>query len=287
MSNNQLEIRVELNDPYTFVSTLGLEITIVSSSEIVFYNQFHEFFTFSGVAGAIIDIPVLPPGSYRFDCRNGYSVLDPDFPISNSGGGGVIGTTTFKVNSSPESSASADFVLTSSPFTYGLQSTVIFDVACLHGSSLIKMKDGFKRIDRINVDDEVLSFSPCGKEDYAKVKGISHCWLSFQGVDHDAIIFEKDSLGINEPSEQLIIDPGHPMCTRTEYLEKGSEALRPAGTFWEEFKGDKIYTKKWTDVFVESRRYDLILEEPFNTYVANGIIVKAKHYKDHRYKQFV
>jgi hypothetical protein len=78
--------------------------------------------------------------------------------------------------------------------------------------------------------------------------------------------------------------------TQKEYLEKGEEELRPAGTYWEELKSDKIYTKKWTDIFIQtepSRRYDLFLEEPFNTYIANGIVLKTRGYKDHRYKQFV
>ena len=107
------------------------------------------------------------------------------------------------------------------------------------------------------------------------------------GVDHDAIIFEAGSLGDNE---QLIIDPGHPMCTREEYLENGYDELRPAGTYWEEMKGEKIYTKKWTDTFVQNEpsvRYDLILEEPYNVYIASGLVVRSKGYKDHRYKQFV
>lgn len=110
------------------------------------------------------------------------------------------------------------------------------------------------------------------------------------GTTHDAIIFEPNSLGENEPSERLIIDPGHPICIKKEYEEKGYSALRPAGTFWEELKGEKVYTKKWDDVFVQSEksvRYDLVLEEPFNTYVANDIIVRSAGYKDHRYKQFV
>ena len=150
------------------------------------------------------------------------------------------------------------------------------------------MREGTKRLDQIKQGDEVLSGN--NFDQYTKVKGIAKCWLSFMGVDHDAIIFEPNSLGENEPNQRLIIDPGHPMCTRTEYLEKGYEALRPAGTFWDEFKGEKIYTKKWTDIFVQeepSVRYDLILEEPFNTYLANGMVVRAKGYKDHRYQQFV
>ena len=161
-------------------------------------------------------------------------------------------------------------------------------IACLHGSSLIQMKEGTKRLDQVKEGDEVLS-GP-NLDEYTQVKGVAQCWLSFMGVDHDAIIFEPNSLGENEPTKQLIIDPGHPMCTKQEYLENGYDALRPAGTYWDELKGEKVYTKKWTDVFVQeepSVRYDLILEEPFNTYVANGIVVRSKGYKDHRYQQFV
>ena len=171
--------------------------------------------------------------------------------------------------------------------------TVTTLIACLHGSSLINTKDGLKRIDRIKSNDEVLT----ADNQYAKVINVAHCWLTFSGVNHDAIIFEPGSLGDNEPSQRLIIDPGHPMCTRKEYLEKGEQALRPAGTYWEELKGDglesgrvQILTKKWTDTFVQeepSRRYDLILEEPFNTYIANGIVVRSKGYRSHSYKEFI
>jgi len=161
---------------------------------------------------------------------------------------------------------------------------------CLHGSSLIQMKEGSKRLDQIQINDEVLTHDLHGGRAYAKVKGMAQCWLTNMGVDHDAIVFEPGSLSENEPTQRLIIDPGHPMCTKKEYLEKGYDALRPAGTYWEELKSDKVYTKKWTDIFIQAEpsvRYDLILEEPYNTYVANGIVVRSKGNKDHRYKEFV
>ena len=163
-------------------------------------------------------------------------------------------------------------------------------VACLHGSSLIQMRNGTKRLDQIKDGDEVVACVSDQEYMYAKVKGVAKCWLSFLGVDHDAVIFEPHSLGLNQPSQRLIIDPGHPMCTQNEFLEKGTEALRPAGTYWEESNGHQIHTKKWTDIFVQeepSVRYDLILEKPFNTYIANGMVVRSKGYKDHRYKEFV
>jgi hypothetical protein len=164
---------------------------------------------------------------------------------------------------------------------------------CLHGSSLIQTKDGLKRIDEIKPGDIVISGD--NLDQYVKVKDIFNCWLTLKhidpenGQDHDAIVFEPGSLGDNQPSQRLIIDPGHPMCTQKEYIEKGYEALKPAGDFWEELKSDKIYTKKWTDYLIQeepSRRYDLILEEPYNTYVANGIVIKS-NYKHNVYKEFV
>lgn len=200
---------------------------------------------------------------------------------------GSIGTLTVTVNNStPPSSGSGNIIFSAESGT--VTGLAEFFVNCLHGSSMIETRNGSKRLDQIQSGDEVLSGN--NLDEYAQVKSIAHCWLSFMGVDHDAIIFEADSLGENEPSQRLIIDPGHPMCSKEEYLEKGYEALRPAGSYWEELKGDKVYTKKWTDTYVQdepSRRYDLILEEPYNTYVANGMVVRAKGYKDHRYKRFV
>lgn len=163
---------------------------------------------------------------------------------------------------------------------------LLIAVACLHGSNLVQMKDGTKRIDEIKKGDQVLT----GSNKYAEVKELVFCWLTHMGFDHDAVIFEKDSIGNDEPSQRLIIDPGHPMCTKREFLENGYEALRPAGSYWEENFNGQIYIKKWTDIFVQkepSVRYDLILEEPHNTYIANEMVVRAKGYKNNTYKEFV
>lgn len=160
--------------------------------------------------------------------------------------------------------------------------SVTIAINCLHGSSLIQMKEGSKRIDQICSGDNL--------DEYTRVKYVAQCWITTPGPDHDAIIFEPHSLSENEPSQRLIIDPGHPICTRKDYLEKGLEALRPAGTYWEELRGDKVYTKKWSEAFVQTEpsvRFDLILEEPYNTYVANGVVVKSAGYKSHSYKQLV
>ena len=55
------------------------------------------------------------------------------------------------------------------------------------------MRNGSKRLDQIKAGDEVLSGA--NLDQYAEVKDVAHCWLSFMGVDHDAIIFEAGSLG--------------------------------------------------------------------------------------------
>jgi hypothetical protein len=205
----------------------------------------------------------------------------------------LFGTANFSINTVPTASTGTGTLINSPASTNITSQPRTILTACIHGSSLIKMKDGLKRIDQIEAGDEILS----GKnlDQYTKVLNVANCWLTLKyiepnGPDCDAIIFEPGSLGENEPAHRLIIDAGHPMCTKQEYLEKGYQALRPAGSYWEELKGDTIYTKQWTDEFVQedvSRRYDLVLEEPFNTYIANGVVVRAAGYQSHRYKQFV
>jgi hypothetical protein len=216
---------------------------------------------------------------------------NPSYPFNNTTIGSTAGFISITLNDIPSSS------FTNLPLTIiqngNAQIIISFTASCLHGSSLVQLKDELKRIDQIKPGDKVLSGE--NLDEYIPVQDIHHCWLSLKGVepngqDHDAIIFEPGSLGENEPAQRLIIDPGHPMCAKKEYLEKGYEALRPAGSYWEKLKGDNVYTKKWTDEMIQedrSRRYDLVLEEPFNVYVANGIVVRAKGYKDHRYKHFI
>jgi len=229
-------------------------------------------------ASSTVGLVLAPGGPYVLDVTvPPLAFLDPNSPNLASF------SLTFG-DTPPTTTPSQNFGFDINDNFFGTVSTLI---ACLHGSSLINTKDGLKRIDIIKSNDEVLTID----NQYAKVLNVAHCWLTFSGVNHDAIIFEQGSLGDNEPSQRLIIDPGHPMCTKQEYLEKGEQALRPAGTYWEELKGDgKILTKKWTDTFVQnepSRRYDLVLEEPFNTYIANGIVVRSKGYRSHSYKELI
>jgi hypothetical protein len=224
----------------------------------------------------------VPPGPRTFIL----SMISGGVLTTTPADGQVVGTFTLTFNDAANTTTSGSLIYNADSNTIsGATPQVV--LACLHGSSLIETKEGVKRLDQIKNDDQVLTADNV----YAKVESVAQCWLTFMGSDHDAIIFEKGSLGPDEPSQELIIDPGHPMCTLNEYLEKGYQALRPAGTYWEELKGEgQIYTKKWTDVFVQkelSVRYDLILEEPHNTYIANGIIVRSKGYKDHRYKDLV
>ena len=292
MANNQVTVTVDLSAGYTFnVTNPGITFNLDGAPRAsTFVRQVDQSIAIASVPIASVPIaPPITPGIHSFSII--IPVANVTGPAPPPGGSLIIGTVTYSVNSLPVRTGSnqIDYFEFFGSFSITSSDVNIF-VACLHGSSMIQIKDGTKRLDQIKEGDEVLSHSYSGQQEYTQVKGIAQCWLSFMGVDHDAIIFEPNSLGTNEPDQQLIIDPGHPMCTQNEFLEKGPDALRPAATYWEEFKGDKVYTKKWTDVFVEdepSVRYDLILEEPFNTYVTNGIVVRSKGYKDHRYKEFV
>lgn len=107
-----------------------------------------------------------------------------------------------------------------------LTGTVILSIHCLHGSSLISTKDGLKRIDKLIPGDEV--FSGINLDEHVKIKEIVQCWITIPEPEHDAIIFEPNSLDDNEPLQRLIIDPGHPICVRKKFIEKGFAALKTA-----------------------------------------------------------
>ena len=280
-------VTIVMRNPYFFTVAAfnTAEVTIYNSLlQIVFIDSTVLFTgSFTTKTSEVLSA-IIPPGSYtiRVTLPNGVTSNAPattqiaDFTATFLPGGEV----------SSDGIIAANEILgrPSSGIPGGVDASIT--ILCLHGSSMIQMKEGTKRLDQIKIGDEVLSHNL----KYAKVKDIAQCWLSFMGIDHDAIVFEPNSLGENEPSEKLIIDPGHPICTKKEYFEKGIEALRPAGSYWEELKSEKIYIKKWTDIFVQdepSVRYDLILEEPYHMYIANNIIVRSKGYKDHRYKDSV
>lgn len=285
---NSVTINITLTLPGVTFSVLSFPANFIKTSATAFNLPVTFTVLTATTATVTVATPLIPPGTQFFNLRIPENTSSTA-PIQGATDGDTVGSYTMTFNDSPQTTSGA-FALNAT--FNGLPSdqtsgTSIVTINCIHGSSLISMRDGLKRVDQIHIGDEVVSGT--NLDEYAQVKGIAHCWLSFLGFDHDAIIFEKDSLGPNEPDRKLIIDPGHPMCTQKEYLDKGIGALRPAGTYWEELKGDKIYTKKWTDTFVQeepSRRYDLILEEPFNSYVANGMVIKTAGYKNHRYKEF-
>jgi hypothetical protein len=282
MTTNSANITVNLN--------LGLGINVANAPANFSYNDLvdNKAFNFVNLSGANsfsgntgILSPVVNNGSNTF----GLTITAGTIP--GVGDEAVVGNITVTFNTGIVATTELVFYV-NFPDPSILQAIFTVSNICLHGSSLVETKNGLKRIDQIDAGDEVLS-GP-NLDEYTPVREIGHCLLNYKTVDHDAIIFEPGSLGENEPTKRLIIDPGHPMCTRKEYLEKGYEALTPAGALWEELKSDKIYTKKWTDTLVQEDpaiRYDLYLDEPYNTYVANGVVVRARGYESHRYKRFV
>jgi hypothetical protein len=264
----QVTINISLSIGLAALGTVGLSIdggTPLTQSVLV------------GITGVSVTFDVdISPGSHTFT-------------VTLSGITVVIGTPTFQLQFNdvpPTTSPVIDMTVIDSVLT----GSVTLTLACIHGSSLIVTKNGLKRIDQLNINDEVLSGDHL--DEYAKIKAIAQCWIQHPGPSHDAIIFEPNSLANNEPSQRLIIDPGHPVSTQKEYLENGFESLRPAGSYLEDdnVNNTNIYVKKWTDPIIQEQpsvRFDLVLDEPYKIYVANGIVVRCAGYKGHYYKDLI
>jgi len=149
----------------------------------------------------------------------------------------------------------------------------LLHAACIHSSSKVLLSDGsYKLITNVTSGDQV--YSPDCKT--AIVKEVVPCWLKVPNNPfHKCVVFEKDSLAPNVPSELFIIDPGHPMSFATNYDNHG---LRSAKEY---VNGKTIYMSDYNDVkemFPEDmkhNRYDLVLNRG-DTYVANNVIVKSR-----------
>jgi hypothetical protein len=153
--------------------------------------------------------------------------------------------------------------------------TLFTPTACIHGSSKIFLANGTqKQISNLTPSDIVL----CPNNGQAKIKQIIPCWNHVPNhPSQDMIVFEKDSICLNTPSERFAIDPEHPMCTINEYLKDGNNALRSPKTFLNNriIYRDNIDLIHNRGVLETNIRYDLILENS-DVYIANNMVIKAK-----------
>ena len=188
-------------------------------------------------------------------------------------------------------------------------------MVCLHGASLVHMATGqlkLKRMDQVQIGDQVTCLDAHNTSHTATVKKIHQCWLqpNWKSTPHDTVVLEPDSLGPGEPSHRLIIDPGHPICRQQEYTQRGKDALKPSAMFVlqnvqetdmnnnNNNEHPKMFLTKWTDEKVQnienggpSVRYDLELEHPDTTFVANGLVIQSRKSfsdpgYDHRFWHF-
>jgi hypothetical protein len=161
------------------------------------------------------------------------------------------------------------------PTTFGdnliTNMTLFTPSACIHGSSKVHLANGTqKAISKLSLRDIVIC--PKGKE--AKIKQIVPCWNNLPGhLSQYMIVFEKDSICENTPSERFLIDPKHLMCTINEYLKDGNKALKCA----REWVNNKtIYNDRIENIELEDNiRYDLVLENA-DVYIANNIVIRAR-----------
>ena len=101
------------------------------------------------------------------------------------------------------------------------------------------------------------------------------CWLQPTDLVQSCccVLMEPGCLGDGLPTQTLAIDPGHPMCLRSEF-----PALRPAKTF-AATKGCSIVP--WTELDgilpAPHWRYDLVLDPlSCGAYIANGVAVMSR-----------
>lgn len=169
-------------------------------------------------------------------------------------------------------------------------STTVY-ISCLHGGSLISTRKGLKRLDQIKPGDFVMTGH---HDEYARVLSLVSCWITHPGPPHDAVVIESNALGPRRPTHRLIIDPGHKIST-TSVSGKSKRKIQwiPAGSLVGTRPGISI--GKWTDPIIQkdpSPRYDLVLEAPYESYVANGVMVASRKSPSnagyhHSYNQWV
>ena len=156
-------------------------------------------------------------------------------------------------------------------------SSFTISAVCLHENSKVITETGLKKIKDLTSDDKILS----GNNEFAKVLEIVPCWIQIPNQSvHTCVIFEPNALGDNQPSERLIIDPGHPMCTLEEYKNNNVDALRKALDFVDD-NNSLIRISNWSDPSIEyddiyRKRFDIILEHPHSTFIANNIVIKSR-----------
>lgn len=195
----------------------------------------------------------------------------------------VVAIATFHGSSDQSVPTTATATMDDSNANNAFTLSTSFDLpspVCLHGDSLITTPSGLVPISQLTSQDFILT----PDHQVAKIISVPICWVQMESSDrpHDAIIFEPDSLGSGLPTHKLIIDPGHPICL------PGQFDLKPSATYLDS-NNPHIYPVKWTDLpeiqaEIASgkspsqiyKRYDLVLESPHTTYLANGIVVRAR-----------
>ena len=214
--------------------------------------------------------------AFKFD-NNQFGSSDP---IVLPSSGGIFDPLTLTVNVPSTSSTKLGYNTgnTCSTCYDNIGAPLIVNGGCIHENSLIITSNGPKKIKDINAkEDKVLT----PDNSFIKVLNVVPCWIQPPGFPiHDCIVFEINALGDNEPSEKLIIDPGHYMCTIAEYKKNGLDALKKAGEFMDP-DNKLIYESTWADMNVntgqnEYCRYDIVLEEPHKVYMANNIVIKSR-----------
>lgn len=159
----------------------------------------------------------------------------------------------------------------------------LFTLACIHGDSEVTYvtaegKEVPRAIATIREGDYILN----GVGAPAKVTRVVKCWDKHPKWEyaHRCVVFPPDSLDKGIPTQKFIVDSGHPIATLSSFANDGLASMMPAGSFVNDDGKGSAYRSDWKKVANSeadtSTRYDLIIEGPSATYMANGLVVKAR-----------
>lgn len=163
------------------------------------------------------------------------------------------------------------------------RASIQFDVPiCLHGDSVVALYpegSGHRLLKEIRAGDLVVG--PDGGR--AEVKALARCWRNGDEKENPprCVVFDVGSIASGVPTERFVVDVGHPIGVRggdTELISAGEFAKRVQDRYGADPSGIRVMRWDEAEEYLPGAwwRYDLVLEDGRDAYMANGVVVKSR-----------